>query len=95
MQVYKIPPRVGASGWRSGEWRVNDKVAWARGRGYDEAGGYDGGTAFWQGQVNLLHGVAYAIQRRHEWPCARLPWHVQSTCLPGHAPVTLRFASDH
>ena len=25
-QVYRIPPRVGASGWRSGEWRVNDKV---------------------------------------------------------------------
>ena len=25
-QVFKIPPRVGASGWRSGEWRVNDKA---------------------------------------------------------------------
>jgi hypothetical protein len=26
LDVYKIPPRVGASGWRSGEWRVNDKI---------------------------------------------------------------------
>lgn len=26
LDVFKIPPRVGASGWRSGEWRVNDKI---------------------------------------------------------------------
>lgn len=26
VQVYRIPPRPGAGGWRSGEWRVGDKI---------------------------------------------------------------------
>lgn len=26
IDVFKIPPRVGASGWRSGEWRLADKI---------------------------------------------------------------------
>ncbi len=25
-QVFKIPPRTGAGGWRSGEWRLGDKI---------------------------------------------------------------------
>lgn len=25
-QVFKIPPRGGAGGWRSGEWRLGDKI---------------------------------------------------------------------
>lgn len=26
LDVYRIPPRVGAGGWRSGEWRVGDRI---------------------------------------------------------------------
>jgi hypothetical protein len=26
LDVFRIPPRVGASGWRSGEWRVADRI---------------------------------------------------------------------
>ncbi|KAI3430296.1 hypothetical protein D9Q98_004892 [Chlorella vulgaris] len=26
LDVYRIPPRVGAGGWRSGEWRMSDKI---------------------------------------------------------------------
>jgi len=26
LDVFRIPPRVGAGGFRSGEWRVNDRI---------------------------------------------------------------------
>ncbi|EFN52506.1 hypothetical protein CHLNCDRAFT_10071, partial [Chlorella variabilis] len=26
LDVFRIPPRTGAGGWRSGEWRVADKI---------------------------------------------------------------------
>ena len=26
ISVYRIPPRPGANGWRSGEWLVSDKL---------------------------------------------------------------------
>lgn len=33
LDVYRIPPRAGAGGWRSGDWMVADKVR--RGRGME------------------------------------------------------------
>lgn len=26
LDVFRIPPRTGAGGWRSGEWRLNDRI---------------------------------------------------------------------
>lgn len=26
VKMYQIPPRAGAAGWRSGDWRVNDMI---------------------------------------------------------------------